>query len=103
MPMLPFLASDLFRLVLDLLGRFVKRDTLKDLTLTKLLKLDLKERSHHLASSAVEIGFADQQQMRQLKKNKKINEQKCLTLRLDTKECLMAIMSKPTCLHCSMH
>ena len=42
MPMLPFLATDMFQLVFNLLERFVKEEALAEVTSTaKLVQLDL--------------------------------------------------------------
>ena len=48
MPMLPFLATDMFQLVFNLLERFVKEEALAEVTSTaKLVQLDLTKSSLH--------------------------------------------------------
>ena len=43
-PMMPFIASDLHKLLKLLLGRFLKASVIEDMTLAKLIDVDMKER-----------------------------------------------------------
>ena len=60
MPMLPFLAPDMFQLIFNLLERFVKEEALAEVTSTaKLVQLDLTKSSLHKNTSEVDIGRVD--------------------------------------------
>lgn len=94
-PMLPFIRNDLQDLVRDLLARFMQKSVLdKANTITKLLRVDPSEQTQHVASHAVDIGFAAEQSLRELKRTKKASERDCLALRLEAKSCLIAITQK---------
>ena len=59
MPMLPFMCDDLFEAITDLAARFIKEDVMKNITgPLKLLGLSVHDRSNHLDTSAIDIGFA---------------------------------------------
>ena len=56
MPILPFLAPDMFQLIFNLLERFVKEEALAEVTSTaKLVQLDLTKSSLHKNTSEVDI------------------------------------------------
>ena len=94
-PMLPFLRGDLHDLIRGLLTRFIKKCVLdKANTVTKLLGLDPTDQSQHVSSNSVDIGFAAEKIMREHKRAKKLSEHDCLSVRLDTKKCLIAMTKK---------
>lgn len=95
MPMLPFLATDMFQLVFNLLERFVKEEALAEVTSTaKLVQLDLTKSSLHKNTLDVDIGFVANKLLLDLKRKKKISEKDCYSVRADTKTFLIALVKK---------
>lgn len=95
MPMLPFLATDMFQLVFNLLERFVKEEALAEVTSTaKLVQLDLTKSSLHKNTLDVDIGFVGNKLLLDLKRKKKISEKDCYSVRADTKTFLIALVKK---------
>ena len=76
MPMLPFLARDMFDLVFNLVEKFVKEDVLKKVISTvKLVQLDLTNSSLHKDTLAVDIGFVANTLLNNLKhKNRNLTK-----------------------------
>ena len=95
MPMLPFLATDMFQLIFNLLERFVKEEALAEVTSTaKLVQPDLMKSSLHKNTSDVDIGFVANKLLLDLKRKKKISEKDCNSVRDDTKTFLIALVKK---------
>ena len=95
MPMLPFLAPDMFQLVFNLLERFVKEEALAEVTSTaKLVQLDLMKSSLHKNTSDVDIGFVANKLLLDLKHKKKISEKDCYSVKADTKTFLITLVKK---------
>ena len=95
MPMLPFLAPNMFQLVFNLLERFVKEEALAEMTSTaKLVQLDLTKSSLHKNTSDVDIGFVASKLLLDLKRKKKISEKDCYSVKADTKTFLIALVKK---------
>ena len=95
MPMLPFLATDMFQLVFNLLERFVKEEALTEVTSTaKLVQLDLTKSSLHKNTLDVDIRFVANKLLLDLKRKKKISEKDCYSVRADTKTFLIALVKK---------
>ncbi|KAL2102344.1 hypothetical protein ACEWY4_001512 [Coilia grayii] len=68
MPMLPFLADDLFTTVKHLLQRFVKDATLERVkSPIKLFSEDFKDAANHKEASQINIGFVAEKQLKDLK------------------------------------
>ena len=87
MPMLPFMSDDLFEAITDLATRFIKKDVMEKIKgPVKLLGLSLHDRSNHLDTSAIDIGFAADSMLRDLRRKKKISDKDCFALRQDAKK-----------------
>ena len=94
-PMLPFLATDLQAIIRDLLHRFVKKPILDNATTaTKLLRIDLYDTAGHKQTASIDIGFAAEQLLKGLRSSKKISDRECLSVHLETKACLQAMVKK---------
>ena len=92
MPMLPFMCDDLFEAITDLAARFIKEDVMKNIKgPLKLLGLSVHDRSSHLDLSAIDIGFATDRLLRDLRR-KKVNDKDCFAVRQDAKKCLVTIV-----------
>ncbi|XP_072564133.1 uncharacterized protein [Paramormyrops kingsleyae] len=94
-PMLPFLSDDMYKLIKGLMGRFLKEKHLQEATSTlKLLQVPFQDSSLHKDSSQVDIGFAAQVTLNQLKSSKNISERQRLEIRMDCKKLLIALLEK---------
>lgn len=94
-PLLPFIRNDLQDLIRDLLARFMQKSVMdKANTITKLLRLDPCDQKQHVTSNYVDIGFAAEQGLRELRRTKKVSECDCLAVCLETKSCLIAVTKK---------
>ena len=57
-PMVPFLGQEIAKLLKAMMENFMKKDSLpENISLSSLLKVDVKSRSHHLSIEKVFIGF----------------------------------------------
>ena len=94
MPMLPFMSDDdLFEAITDLATRFIKKDVMEKIKgPVKLLRLSLHDRSNHLDTSAIDIGFAADSMLRDLRRKKKVSDKDCFAIRQDAKKCLVTIV-----------
>ena len=70
-PMVPFLASDLHKLLKQLLVRFVKEDVVESLSLAKLTELDVNATKNHKPIAKIELGFTAGTLLKQLQLSKK--------------------------------
>ena len=92
-PMLLFLSSDLVRLICDLLARFVKKEVLSPIKgPVKLLQQAIHDRTNHVDTSAIDIGFAADRALCELKRNKKISDREAFSVRQDAKKCLVTMV-----------
>ena len=95
MPMLPFVAIDLFNLVKGLMSRFLKPTVLQTLTsVSKLLKIDLQDSDLHCNSHTIDVGFAADKLLKELRRARKVSERDILSVRLDTKQLLHSFVGK---------
>ena len=80
--MVPFLCDDLHRMIRGLLQRFVKPDILNDVnTVQKLLKLDVDDTATHVLYKKVDVDFAAEDILRQLK----VSSRKVMDSRMNCK------------------
>jgi len=72
-PMLPFLCSDLFQIVKDLMGRFIKSDKMAGVKFAyQLLKVDVQAKENHSVDSKIDVGFRAEKELKSaLEKTKK--------------------------------
>ena len=92
-PMVPFLADDLCTLVRSLMTRFAKSSVLADArTPVKLLKVPITTQpSVHCETAAVDLGFAADQLLKDLRKKMKISQKDVLAIKSDTKQMLVEL------------
>jgi len=58
-PLLPFMYSDLYALIRQLMSRFVKTDVMASVTnAAKLMAVDVKKKENHMSYHNIDIGFA---------------------------------------------
>ena len=95
-PMLPLLCTDLLAVIHTLLTRFVQPCVLQTLTgkAAKTLAFDPADCANHVDTSKVDIGFAADQLLREVKRSKKISDMDHLSIRLDSKKFLVAMVAK---------
>ncbi|XP_070176232.1 uncharacterized protein [Littorina saxatilis] len=97
-PVLPFLADDLFDVVRNMMGRFVKDDIMENVgsSTSKLIlaSQDLSEVKTHKDGSKINIGFASHRLLRDLKSRGKVSEKDQMVLRLETKKFLIHVVTK---------
>ncbi|XP_034454830.1 uncharacterized protein LOC117769800 [Hippoglossus hippoglossus] len=94
-PMLPFLGEDMFKLMKGLMGRFLKEKPLREATSTlKLLHVAFQDSSLHKDASKIDIGFAAETTLNQLKSSKKISERQVLEIKMDCKKLLITLTEK---------
>ena len=60
----------------------------------KLLRLDLSDKSLHLDSSRISLGFAADKAIRELKQLKRVSDRDVLAIRLDTKNLIITLVEK---------
>ena len=78
-----------------LMGRFLKENTLREATSTlKLLHVAFQDSSLHKDSSKIDIGFAAETTLNQLKSSKKISERQVLEIKMDCKKLLINLTEK---------
>ena len=94
-PMVPFLTTEISKLLLDLCRRFMKKDLLKaDISQADLAKILPIDEKNHVTHSAIDIGFAAEKKLKTLLATKKISEKQIISFRLDAKKCFMTAASK---------
>lgn len=80
-PLLPFMYSDLYALIRQLMSRFVKTDVMASVTnAAKLMAVDVKKKENHMSYHNIDIGFAAVSACRHL-----------------SDECLCEVYDKCTC------
>ena len=78
-----------------LMGRFLKEAPLKEATSTlKLLHVAFQDSSLHKDASKIDIGFAAETTLNQLKSSKKISERQVLEIKMDCKKLLITMTDK---------
>jgi len=92
--MMPYLVSDLLRLVKDLLARFVQRDVVESLvTCSDVIGFDTNDTGKHCP--AIELGFSTDKIIRSAKfKERKVSDRDMLGVRTDAKSVLKAMCKK---------
>ena len=70
-PMIPFLASDLHKLLKQLLVGFVKEDVVESLSLAKLTEQDVNDKKNYKPTSKIDLGFSATTLLKQLQLSKK--------------------------------
>ena len=93
--MLPFIATDLLRMLKNLMSRFLKPDILQQaITIEKLLDVKVKQPSSHLNCSKVDLGYITGRIMSELSAKAKVGQRSLLKFKMSCKECLLAVVDK---------
>ena len=78
-----------------LMGRFLKENPLREATSTlKLLHVAFQDSSLHKEASKIDIGFAAETTLNQLKSSKKISERQVLEIKMECKKLLITLTEK---------
>ena len=94
-PMVPFLCTDLFKVVKQLMDRFVKSAVMKDITSPAKLIADSLLKEENLVDYAkVDIGFVAENAVKDAQKNKKVTDRQILSFRLSCRSWLQRIVTK---------
>jgi len=94
-PVIPFLASDLEKLLRPVMTRFLKeRDTASAKTVTQLTKIDVTLNDNKRLSKAVDIGVITKRELDSLKQNDQITQQEQRQFQLDCKAFLTRTSEK---------
>ena len=93
-PMLPFLATETKKILKDLLLRFIKRESVKDLTLFGLLKLDLEDSDLYVVPKNIDIGFKADQYLKEIILNKKVSDRQILEFRMESRAFMKSLVKK---------
>ena len=97
-PMLPFMCSDLFKVVKDLMGRFMKSDKMAGVTsVYQLLKIDVQAKEDHNVYSKIDIGFRAEKELKSVvdpKTKKKVTDKEIMQFKLECRDFLVAIVKK---------
>ena len=92
-PLLPFFATDKKNLVKELLQKFIKPDVLSK-SVVKLLNVEYEKFPNHVDLSKVNIGFAAERILRELKGSKKLSEKQVFEFRMSCKAFLIKMVKK---------
>ena len=77
------------------MGRFVVDKHLQEATSTlKLLEVPFQDNSLHKDASQIDIGFAADTILKQLRSSKQVSERQVIELRLDCKRLLITLLEK---------
>ena len=95
-PMLPFLADDMKKLVLDILERFWGDNLQKVQTVSQLFLLtsDLLDSKKHKDPTDIDVGYIANCELRNLKKAEKISMKTVYKVKLEAKEFMIKFISK---------
>ena len=94
-PMVPFLSTDLYRLLRSIMARFIKPDVMQNVkSVNKLLDVKVDQTSDHLSHSKIDVGFVAEKLTTELSAKKKVGEQSLMAFKMDSKKCLLAIVQK---------
>ena len=92
-PLLPFFATDMKNLVKELMQKFIKPDVLSK-SVVKLLNVEYEKFPNHVDLSKVNIGFAAERILRELKGRKKLSEKQVFEFRMSCKAFLIKMVKK---------
>ena len=94
-PLLPFFATDMKNLVKELMQKFIKADVLSNAkSVVKLLNIEYEKFPNHVDLSKVNIGFAAERILRELKGSKKLSEKHVFEFRMNCKAFLIKMVKK---------
>lgn len=92
--MIPFLADDLHRILKQLMGRFLKKEVVKDSSIPNLIELDIKDVELHLKIGKVDPGFTADTMLRHFVNNGSVTKESGTKFREETKAMLIDIIDK---------
>lgn len=90
MPVLPYFGQDLFKLITDLMDRFIKDDVMEQVTSAdKLFSVDVTDCGNHKEAAQVNLGFVADRMLKE-----KVSEKQVLAIRSNTKTFVQAEVAK---------
>ena len=94
-PMLPYMASDLYQVLKNLMQRFMKDDILAGATnALKMSKIDVVDAKNHKDQSHVDVGFVTKNLLLKLTLRKTISDRALLQFKLECKRFLINVCKK---------
>lgn len=91
--MVPFLVSDLEKVMRNLMSRFINSDPLESaVSITDMLKINLSQ--NLLDKKKIQIGFKAESELKKLKSSKIISERQAFEFRDDCRKCLIRLVEK---------
>ena len=94
-PLLPFITSELEKLLRTLMGKFMKRAVLEGANSAyKIAKLNVLDSATHVAPSEVDTGFAAKTTLEKVYKEKKISQLQVLEFRKECESMLATTVAK---------
>ena len=95
--MLPFLAPDLLKAICDLLSPLVKAEVMQNIkNVSNLLAFDPDDpddKANHVQISKVDIGFAANRLLQELKETKHFSDLDCHSIRVEDKSFLQVMVN----------
>lgn len=93
-PMVPFLSTDLFKLLKSLMSRFIKLDLMKEAkTPQKLLDVEVSQSFNHIDSSQVDLGFVTRRIVR-LERREENWTETLMDFKIVCKKCMLTTVNK---------
>lgn len=94
---MPFFGQHLFKLITDLMDRFIKEDVMEQVTSAdKVFSVDVTDCGNHKEAAKVNLGFVADRMLKDLRTKKKVSEKQVFTLRSNTKTFVQAAVAKIT-------
>ena len=94
-PMVPFVATDLFQLLKDLMCSFIKPNVMKDVkSVDKRIDVEVNTPANQLNHTKVDVSYTAERITKQLSTNRQTEQLKVLKFRMACKKCLVTIVEK---------
>ena len=94
-PLIPFLASDLEKLLRDVMSRYLKTDLMTSAnSYLKLVKVDPESQENTVSSSQIDVGIVTKRELNKLKEQKTISQKQKLEFEINCKAFLTRTTEK---------
>ena len=94
-PLIPFLASDLEKLLRDVMSRYLKTDVMTSAnSYLKLVKVDPESQENTVSSSQIDVGIVTKRELNKLKEQKTISQKQKLEFEINCKAFLTRTTEK---------
>lgn len=90
----PFLATDLLKLLKNMTTRSIKPDVMKGVKSVDNSCCEVNKTSHHLDHTKVYVGYIAEKITKELAANKKVGQLRVLEFRMASKKCLLTTFEK---------